>query len=367
MSDFVSIVIVFSQPVAIAITLVYLFGFFSRSQNSTALRNATMGVLMGIAACIAMKSPIAISDGVIMDLRNLFVGLAAGLFGWVGGIITLLIGAGMRITIGGAGAPSGVVGMVLATGGALLWRHYVRDPRFSQVVGYGLLGAMISLHFLGAFMVPAEVRYKFLIELGPTMVICNIVGTILLGSMIQREEILVNETETLRNYAETDPLTRLMNRRRLKAAFDVLPDPSKSGEGRAMIYFDVDNFKAINDTHGHLVGDAILMAIGERIKSCLRPQDLFARLGGDEFLIVLPDINPSAAQQVSERCRNAVSSHKVQIDDLIVDATISLGVDWTIKAPVFDADLAKADAALYMSKKNGRDRVTFSDRMPQAA
>jgi diguanylate cyclase (GGDEF)-like protein len=150
-----------------------------------------------------------------------------------------------------------------------------------------------------------------------------------------------------------DPLTGLANRAGFEAAFAAV-DPDRADT--AVLLVDVDHFKQVNDTHGHSVGDAVLVALGGRMRDALRPGDTLARLGGDEFVAVLPrcqDPRPAA-----ERLRAAVAE-PLEVQGAIVLPTVSIGVarhpaDGTDTAAVLHA----ADEALYRSKAAGRDRVS---------
>jgi two-component system cell cycle response regulator len=129
--------------------------------------------------------------------------------------------------------------------------------------------------------------------------------------------------------------------------------------------FDLDNFKGINDRHGHLCGDAVLAAIGARMKSELRGSDLKCRYGGDEFMVILPDTPLGGARQVSENLRQAMESHPLTWNNEQVKITASFGVavvNPTDQDPL--AAIARADAALYRAKERGRNDVQVEEQPP---
>ena len=122
--------------------------------------------------------------------------------------------------------------------------------------------------------------------------------------------------------------------------------------------FDLDHFKAINDRHGHLCGDAVLAAVGSRMKAVLRGGDVKCRYGGEEFLILLPDTPASGAMHVAETLRRDIQEHPVQWQGNTIAMSASFGV--TTAAPgELDglAVLARADSALYGAKQSGRNCV----------
>ncbi|HEY6617677.1 MAG TPA: GGDEF domain-containing protein, partial [Vicinamibacterales bacterium] len=133
----------------------------------------------------------------------------------------------------------------------------------------------------------------------------------------------------------------------------------------SLIIFDLDNFKGINDRHGHLCGDAVLAAIGARMKSELRGSDLKCRYGGDEFMVILPDTPLGGARQVSENLRQAMESQPITWNSEHVRITASFGVavvNPTDQDPL--AAVARADAALYRAKEHGRNDVQVEDQPP---
>jgi diguanylate cyclase (GGDEF)-like protein len=124
---------------------------------------------------------------------------------------------------------------------------------------------------------------------------------------------------------------------------------------------DADYFKAINDGHGHPVGDAVLRYLADAIQGSLRKMDLVARVGGEEFAVILPSTPGVDACRAAEHCRLAIAASDFQSDGLCVPLTISIGV--TVVALVDDGDslLSRADQALYAAKQAGRNCIRFHD------
>ncbi|MEM9601879.1 MAG: GGDEF domain-containing protein [Pseudomonadota bacterium] len=153
-----------------------------------------------------------------------------------------------------------------------------------------------------------------------------------------------------------DPLTQVMNRASLEQA---LPrEISLAQRHRAslsLLVIDLDHFKTINDTHGHLVGDSILVKIANTIRSCLRSTDLVYRYGGDEFVVCLPSTRLGAAVDVAERIRASVSRLQSEIDGLTLSVTI--GATEVGENCVLETLFERADTALYEAKRRGRNCV----------
>jgi diguanylate cyclase (GGDEF)-like protein len=167
------------------------------------------------------------------------------------------------------------------------------------------------------------------------------------------------ERDLARQAAEHDGLTGLLNRRALEQRLRALTDESRAGgAGLAMLFLDIDHFKAINDTQGHAGGDLCLRAVAERIGAELRSGDYLGRWGGEEFVALLPGSNIDDARQVSERVRSSIAGNPVAFEERTVPITISIGI--AVFDPLRDnaaALTARADAALYRAKQAGRNRV----------
>jgi diguanylate cyclase (GGDEF)-like protein/PAS domain S-box-containing protein len=171
--------------------------------------------------------------------------------------------------------------------------------------------------------------------------------------------------EKLYQMARTDYLTGILNRR----AFFELATPEMERSRRyhhslAFVLIDVDNFKKVNDTYGHLVGDQVLQNLASLLQQGLREMDKLARYGGEEMVIMLPETDAQGAWQTAERLRQTVERAAVQTPKGAVKVTLSLGVT----AYQLDSDdetvdrlLGKADQALYQAKRQGRNRVRVWD------
>lgn len=190
------------------------------------------------------------------------------------------------------------------------------------------------------------------VEHNPSTVIFTFALTVAVTSL---SVALMRSDVDHRSEAVIDPLTSMLNRNALATRVVELTQQAKVNQQPvAMIVADMDNFKAINDEHGHAVGDAVLQEVAYRIRAELRAYDLAYRLGGEEFLILLPGASTGDAMQIAERLRTVVE--EVSADE--VQVTMSFGVSAS-RPEMFDYDgvFAATDEALYLAKREGRNCV----------
>ena len=157
--------------------------------------------------------------------------------------------------------------------------------------------------------------------------------------------------------ASTDPLTGLPNRRYFEEYVELLGRGRRAEDALGILMIDVDQFKVLNDRHGHAIGDVVLRAIGRTIATTVRDLDVPARFGGEEFVILLRNPSAEVAWEVGERIREAVA--KIDLQDIGVGTvTVSVGASVSRADGEAVADLVeRADQALYRAKRQGRNRV----------
>jgi diguanylate cyclase (GGDEF)-like protein len=171
---------------------------------------------------------------------------------------------------------------------------------------------------------------------------------------------LDEQHRNLRDRATQDPLTGLPNRSSLRRHLeDILVPTRRTKHTLAVLFIDIDDFKVINDSLGHAVGDAVLVEVAERLAACVGPGDLVARLGGDEFVILIS--GHDSAQDIAERVLAALVTPFPIVGDTI-SVAVSIGI--AIARPDMDDAgrlLAEADLAMYAAKRNGKGRHTVFD------
>lgn len=224
---------------------------------------------------------------------------------------------------------------------------------------------------LGSFGVSADLDWRIYaayigLVIGPVMLILLLFEYLYWTVFRYREQVEVQ--------AVTDGLTAVANRRHfmIEAAARLQRQNEIGGEA-SLLFVDVDRFKAVNDEHGHALGDQVLTHVVARLRQALRDRDLIARYGGEEFVVLLSDTDADGALAVAERMRHAVRTVPCRMDACgrNITSTVSIGIATYRADQLADLDrlIIDADRAVYDAKRAGRDRVVAADTKarPEAA
>ena len=172
---------------------------------------------------------------------------------------------------------------------------------------------------------------------------------------------LKRELERVQGEASVDPLTSLKNRRGLERALDEIRAEGRDAlAGCCLAMFDIDHFKRVNDTHGHLLGDKVIRATAQVLKAAVKGRDIVARWGGEEFLVLLPETPLAGAKSLVEGIRATVERGRIRRldnNEYIDTVTISVGLAAHLAGETLEQLVGRADAALYAAKHGGRNRV----------
>ncbi len=236
----------------------------------------------------------------------------------------------------------------------VLWAAtHLRAPGVALVTALALAGDAVTVFAL----LPASAALTDFVFFGSVLVVMAV-------SLTRANGVQERLVAALQDQARVDALTGLVNRR----AFDDALATTTTGPvraGTALVLIDVDEFKTINDTHGHPVGDAVLVHLAGVVGEQVRSDDaVVSRLGGDELAVLLPDCGPAVAARRAEGLLGAVRRSPMPLPDgSLLDLSISVGV---AHVPVRSGDRERlyhsADAALYAAKRAGRGRVAVADR-----
>jgi diguanylate cyclase (GGDEF)-like protein len=188
--------------------------------------------------------------------------------------------------------------------------------------------------------------------------------TIIAGRMRNDNSALITSHSKRTQYehqAMVDTLTGVHNRRWMNEAFPrVLHRCAIDNVHSAIMVIDVDHFKRVNDTHGHLVGDVALKIMANVMSANLRPHDLLVRYGGEEFAILLPDTKIEEARSIAERLRTMVAAHEIRNGEAVFRITVSIGIAAATKDGKLEDLFGEADRALYRAKESGRNRIEIA-------
>jgi diguanylate cyclase (GGDEF)-like protein/PAS domain S-box-containing protein len=185
-------------------------------------------------------------------------------------------------------------------------------------------------------------------------------GSLLVSGVVadisERKRVEAEAREKLAHAALHDSLTGLANRASFLEHLELgLKRATRNGTGIALLFIDLDNFKLVNDSFGHAVGDDLLKAVGSRLHAAVRANDVVARQGGDEFLILLTDVASPASEVVASKVRSALREPFV-VDEIEIQVSASIGIGlYPVDADDAEALLKHADTAMYSVKKTGRD------------
>lgn len=241
-----------------------------------------------------------------------------------------------------------------------------RDCQQCEVLGYEPFkrGDVVGVR---EFLVPigdkqAQAMKKLLYACGlmasSLMVFLGFIIPMYRRNRAERAQIHDRATD-LEKQAITDSLTGLFNRRYFEQALDAyLAEFNEREAPMGLLVFDLDHFKQVNDTHGHDAGDLVLREVALRLRAITRENDVVARIGGEEFAVITPFANHQQLLGVAERYRKSISELKIDVGDVILRPTISIGVATNSDSSALANDIFKAaDAKLYEAKRNGRNRV----------
>jgi diguanylate cyclase (GGDEF)-like protein len=187
-----------------------------------------------------------------------------------------------------------------------------------------------------------------------------VIGLIFKVQRLEREQ---------RRLATYDHLSGVMSRRVFLASLDALLSlATRQQSPLSLAYIDVDDFRGINEAHGHLGGDEVIRHFGECVRACLRESDLSGRVGGEEFMVALPDTEQESAEHAMRKLQRYIAEHPARYGQATIAYTISVGL--TVHSPAADRGvepiIARADRALYIAKHTGKNRIVSHEAQPLA-
>jgi len=245
-------------------------------------------------------------------------------------------------------SPRGDLGDALAMTGAGVAPYVILLVPRSLTAEAGVAASVLADDMLSTPFVPVELEMRVRVA----------------RRIIDLQDRLRVAKEALQRDATHDSLTGVLNRRSLDLLLArELSRAQRLGGCLGLIFVDLDHFKRINDDLGHAAGDAVLVAACARMNSFVRPYDWVGRYGGEEFVIAVPGCDAARTAAVAERLRLLISTRPIIIDEKPVQVTASFGVAATDLLPsaTVASLMAAADAAVYVAKRTGRNRVVVGE------
>jgi diguanylate cyclase (GGDEF)-like protein len=310
--------------------------------------------LSGASACLFVRE--------IADLRHFSPRIHAA-FGWLAIGFVALAAMNALKRFGFAGAVS-AIGNLMFLGVAiftlvvafLAWRRGIRAAGWF-LLAWGLLEAATIATAVQLLLARSDGAERLLFYGLPlSMVIAAVLVALGVADRLRDQRIALSEAE---RHAQIDALTGVLNRRSLIERLEAACSRARARDlPIALLFIDLDHFKAINDTRGHAAGDACLRAIVSPIQAELRQSDVIGRYGGEEFVVILSSADTAAARPIAERIRERVAGIRVEGFGEPLGLTCSIGVAGSDHLGVWGEELiARADAAVYAAKNAGRNRV----------
>ena len=346
--------------------LLIVFGMYAEHPPERALGNvlavaATLALQRGVWSFTGQRSW-TLPQGLLLVASSVVSVLAALDVAWVPARIALVSGIWAALNFWTARD---------------VWRHVWQNLRQRWGLLYAapmlLAGLMLAARSLRALQSPetvmAEVLQNTLLSLGSAltgMVSALMIQMVLVALVVSR---MVRRLERLSRH---DPLTDLLNRRAIDALLQQeeqrarrLPTPGKLAASFSVLMIDIDHFKRLNDSYGHAIGDRALQHLAAVMGAQLRDLDCLARWGGEEFLVLLPGSSGADALALAERLCGRIRSLPLASEAGRLTLTVSVGVaEWHGPRDSITELLRRADAALYLAKHEGRDRVRRAGGVP---
>jgi diguanylate cyclase (GGDEF)-like protein len=267
----------------------------------------------------------------------------------------------------------GISGKVLATGSPIIVTDIDRDERVTQMKrpryktnSFISIPLKLNGRTIGVLNVADKITGEVFSEEDLRLLVS--IGAY--ASVAIERSQFHQKTEELKRISITDSLTSLLNRRYFQERMSEEIERSRRHLlPLSLIMMDLDNFKSINDTHGHMIGDEVLKLTARCLRNCIRTIDVAARYGGEEFTIILPQTNKLEAAVIAERVCNEIRKLDIPLDQdgLRIPLTVSVGLaTFPDDADNLEGVIRKSDIALYQAKTQGKDRVVIHQKPPES-
>lgn len=215
--------------------------------------------------------------------------------------------------------------------------------------------AEVFLHHKDGHQVPVNVRVSPLRDTSG-----QIIGAVEIFSDSTSRRDITSELRQFKQMALMDPLTKLGNRHFASLEFEHMRNALlRYNIPFGMLFVDIDNFKGVNDTYGHEIGDQTLVMVSKTLTNALRGADRVSRWGGEEFVILVPNVDAALFLTIAERTRRLVESSTLPVPNGMIQVTVSVGGSLAMPTDTLETLAERADAMMYRSKNCGRNRTSL--------
>jgi len=263
-------------------------------------------------------------------------------------------------------AQARTVFLLLATGTMVFGMFSLRRQAIRNV-GWTILATYLAL--LLSLQIGAPERINWQVEAVVIFAYASVIYLVsyLGGKLVNMRSRLKAQNKQLERMASLDPLTDLPNRRSLMQTFERVTHNTdrrnQDNESLSIGMLDIDNFKQINDSFGHDIGDAVLIKLSAKLRRTLRQEDFIGRFGGEEFLVILPETGLDAAEATGQRLCQAANEAFIEELPVNYPLSVSIGVTEYKQGEKLEETIQRADRALYEAKASGRNRVIAANHL----
>ncbi|WP_127680550.1 sensor domain-containing diguanylate cyclase [Nautilia sp. PV-1] len=228
--------------------------------------------------------------------------------------------------------------------------YIIKIPHYNWILGSGIYIDDIEKEYKNTL-------FQYLKFIIPLFFLIIILTAVILKKINTLQKKLHAKQKSIENIAYTDQLTELLNRASFDKKFEeILNESCKKNKKFSILFLDLDNFKPINDTYGHDIGDKVLKIVAKRVKNSLRKNDIIARIGGDEFVVLLPEVSKENISEIIMKLNNAVKK-PIKIDSLLIQTSVSIGYSVYPDDGKNKFDLIKkADKLMYLDKQQKKQK-----------
>ncbi|MBS0967319.1 GGDEF domain-containing protein [Chimaeribacter arupi] len=316
------------------------------SWQSEAWKRVAFGLLSGLALYYLIPDRLALSTHLFFSFAMIPIILVTFFGGWLSGVTSFLVNVALTqpLSLDNLLIASILLPLLLLR----VWRHKTHRLFYRVII-------LIAFYRIAlAYSQPLQVPWYEVLFYQ-----CAVTGCLAVCyHALNFAERHIHAYFSLRDRATLDSLTRLNNRTSIDFKLMSLQAHQKPG---GLLLIDIDNFKQVNDTHGHLVGDQLLVQLSEVLMQTIDSADFAGRYGGEEFLVIMERHNTEPIVETAERIRQAMSSSTLRLaEGATLSVTVSIGAAIYLPGMVMSKAVEMADDALYQAKRNGKNQVMCS-------